>query len=159
MFARDASERLLTERQNALAEREAKLERFEERIAQLKTRGAVLKQWLRLHPRASGDVDVDTRPRYTLREQEVGCRATDMALGDAMEFVDELVVRKVMGVEGYVACVRTLAREQFSQRVLGRKAKVSLVELKEATRRKKSGKNGVGCADKEAWRGEGKRER
>lgn len=135
-----------------MANREAELERLKETLADLTGRAAMLKQWLLLHPRASGDVDVDTRPRYTLREQEVGCRAADMALGDAMDFVDELAVRKLMRLDGYVACVRTLAREQFWQRVLGRRAKASLIQLKEATRRKREGKKGMRHADGEVRR-------
>lgn len=143
MLARDASERLLVERRRTLSERETELTRKHAQLRELRAQSAVLKAWLRFHPPPTGHLDSDTRPRFALREQELSCRANDTAIADAMEFVDQLVVRRVMDVDHYVSCVRTLAREQFLHRVLGKRAKARLVQMKDAARRKKEGRKDV----------------
>lgn len=131
MLIRDTSARLLQSQKVALADAGIADEELSISLAEETSKVEDLKNWLAWHPPSHGaDIDVDTRPRHALREQEMECRARDSALTDALDAADQAIAKRMLSIEEYIRVVRSIAREQFFERLKLARARQRLGEMK-----------------------------
>lgn len=116
-----------------------------DRVGMLERRREGLKRWVGLHPASpeGAHVDVVCVPRHALRLQELQCRAGQAAFGDAMRVLDDAVARNLLELDVYLRLVRAVARKQFFGRVMLKKVRERIGEIKDEGRRRERGRGKV----------------
>ena len=94
--------------------------RLQFRFFDLEARLSVLQMWHKYHPEPPADAHIDsiTHPRHVQTAQRIELKATDLSYNDAMDFVDEAFVKRVISVDTYIRQLRQIARAQFFARAL-----------------------------------------
>jgi len=119
-------EELIKSDKHATEEMRAKATEFkavEDELAQVKKTQSDLEEWVKTVGTVNEDLHIDEmlRHRNALDEQVMECTAEDAAYSDALDQLDEALVKGVIDHEVYMKEIRRISREQFFPRALRRK--------------------------------------